>query len=84
MPAQVAYKQELQEASGIVFNSLFGLNNMPIKRYADYLIRRGELQSYMEVCMLAVCRRSQHESWKFAYGSMDLSSNSTSCAAVGQ
>ena len=54
----MAYKQELKEAYGIVFNSLFGLNNMPIKRYADYLIRRGELQSYMEVCILAVCTLS--------------------------
>ena len=46
---QGVYKQELQEAYGITFNSLFCLNNMPIKRYADYLLRRRELQSYMQV-----------------------------------
>ena len=58
MHVQVAFKQELKEAYGIVFNSLFGLNNMPIKRYADYLIRQGELQPYMEVCILLVCTLS--------------------------
>lgn len=46
---QDLYKQELQEAFGITFNSLFCLNNMPIKRYADYLIRKKELESYMQV-----------------------------------
>jgi radical SAM/Cys-rich protein len=46
---QGLYKQELKEAFGITFNSLFCLNNMPIKRYADYLIRRKELQSYMQL-----------------------------------
>lgn len=52
---QGVYKQELQEAYGITFNSLFCLNNMPIKRYADYLIRRKELQSYMEVLIGQTC-----------------------------
>ena len=46
---QEVYKQELDETYGIKFNSLFCLNNMPIKRYADYLIQRKELQSYMQV-----------------------------------
>jgi len=46
---QDLYKQELQEAFGITFNSLFCLNNMPIKRYADYLIRKKELESYMQL-----------------------------------
>lgn len=44
-----AYKQELREAYGIEFNNLFCLNNMPIKRYADYLSRRGKLQEYMQL-----------------------------------
>lgn len=44
-----SYKIELKEAYGIEFNSLFCLNNMPIKRYADYLSRRGKLEEYMQL-----------------------------------
>jgi hypothetical protein len=39
-----AYKKRLADDFGIVFNSLFTLSNMPIKRFADFLHRRGELQ----------------------------------------
>ena len=46
---QEAYKQELQDLFGISFNSLFCLNNMPIKRYADYLLRQGQLGEYLQV-----------------------------------
>lgn len=46
---QDAYKQELQQAYGISFNSLLCLNNMPIKRYADHLVRHGQLQEYMQL-----------------------------------
>ncbi|KAK9794624.1 hypothetical protein WJX73_000891 [Symbiochloris irregularis] len=45
---QDAYKAELESAYGIVFNSLLAMNNMPIKRFADYLLRKGELQEYMQ------------------------------------
>ena len=51
MLLQEAYKAELASAYGIHFNSLLALNNIPIKRYADYLIRQGELHSYMQVSM---------------------------------
>ncbi len=43
-----AYKQELKEAYGISFNHLLCLNNMPIKRWADELVRR-----YVCVCVCA-------------------------------
>lgn len=46
---QPAYKTELREAYGIEFNSLLCLNNMPIKRYWEYLQRRGELEEYMHL-----------------------------------
>ena len=39
-----AYKQELSEAYGITFNNLIALNNMPIKRFHDYLRREGKLE----------------------------------------
>ncbi|KIZ06859.1 Fe-S oxidoreductase [Monoraphidium neglectum] len=42
-----AYKQELWEAHGVAFNSLLCLNNMPIKRFADWLARRGKMEEYM-------------------------------------
>lgn len=37
---EAVYRQELQDAYGIQFTSLFCLNNMPIKRWADELLRR--------------------------------------------
>ena len=43
------YKQELREAFDVSFNSLLCLNNMPIKRYWEYLERRGELEEYMQL-----------------------------------
>jgi hypothetical protein len=47
MVLHVRYKQELDDAFGIVFNNLFTITNMPIKRFADFLYRRGELNEYM-------------------------------------
>ncbi len=49
-PAQDAlerdYKRELEEGHGIVFGRLLTLTNMPIRRYADWLVRRGEFEAY--------------------------------------
>ena len=46
---EVQYKQVLEENFGIVFNSLFTMTNMPIKRFADFLHRRDELKQYMDL-----------------------------------
>lgn len=46
---ETMYKQKLYEDFGIEFNNLFTLTNMPIKRFADMLVRRGELQDYMKL-----------------------------------
>ena len=43
------HTQELWEAHGIIFSCLFALNNMPIKRYVDYLQQRGGLEAYMQL-----------------------------------
>jgi radical SAM/Cys-rich protein len=43
------YKVQLEENFGILFNQLFTMTNMPIKRFADFLHRRGELKDYMEL-----------------------------------
>jgi len=52
-PPQVSleakYKEELWEDFQIQFNGLFTITNMPIKRFADFLYRRGELVQYMEL-----------------------------------
>ncbi len=48
---QEAYKAELAEAYGISFNGLLCLNNMPIKRYVDYLQRKGQLADYMQLLL---------------------------------
>lgn len=44
---EAKYKEELWEHFGIEFSSLFTITNMPIKRFADFLYRRGELEEYM-------------------------------------
>lgn len=46
------YKRELQRAFGITFNHLICIANMPIKRFADDLIRSNQLRSYLD---LLVC-----------------------------
>ena len=46
---QIKYKEELRGLFGIEFDSLFTMTNMPIKRFADFLVRRGEMASYMEL-----------------------------------
>ena len=43
------YKEVLKENFGIVFNSLFTMTNMPVKRFTDFLYRRGELKDYMDL-----------------------------------
>ncbi len=41
------YKRELKQHYGIVFNNLYTLTNMPIKRFGSTLISKGEFDSYM-------------------------------------
>ena len=46
---QDKYKEELSKDFGIAFNGLFTITNMPIKRFADFLYKRGELEGYMKL-----------------------------------
>ncbi|NNE92546.1 MAG: radical SAM/Cys-rich domain protein [Verrucomicrobiales bacterium] len=66
------YKREMKEHFDIDFNQLFCIANMPIARFASYLKRNGELQSYMEVLKDAfnpttveglMCRNTINVSW---------------------
>ncbi|MDQ3161191.1 MAG: arsenosugar biosynthesis radical SAM protein ArsS [Pseudomonadota bacterium] len=43
------YRQRLHDDFGIVFNNLFTITNMPIKRFLHELERDGELDAYMQL-----------------------------------
>jgi len=43
------YKRELNNRYGIVFNNLYTLTNMPIKRFGSTLISKGEFDNYMDL-----------------------------------
>ena len=42
-----AYKKELQDRFGIVFNHLYTITNMPIKRFGSTLLSKGLFEEYM-------------------------------------
>jgi radical SAM/Cys-rich protein len=46
---QAEYKKELFEHFGIVFNELFALTNMPIKRFGSMLISKGQFKPYLQL-----------------------------------
>jgi len=47
-PLERDYKRHLHEHFGIVFNRLFTITNMPIKRFEHALRRDGKLHAYMD------------------------------------
>ena len=46
---QAAYAEELETHFGVVFNELFTMTNMPIKRFADLLYKQKKLNEYMQL-----------------------------------
>ena len=48
MALESAYKTELQQRYGVVFNQLYVLANMPIKRFGSELMANGSFHRYME------------------------------------
>ena len=46
---EIQYKNYLKEKFGIVFNNLFTITNMPIKRYKHYLKREKLYDKYMQI-----------------------------------
>jgi len=52
-PSQVQlesdYKEKLQSEHGVVFNSLFTITNMPIKRFGSTLLSKGNFNEYMNL-----------------------------------
>lgn len=55
---EAAYRRELGARYGIVFNRLYALTNMPIQRFGNALISRGEFHAYLE--RLRAAHRSEH------------------------
>lgn len=43
------YKRELSDRYQIQFNRLLAITNLPIKRYANFLMKRGKLADYMHL-----------------------------------
>ncbi len=67
------YKKAMKEHFDIDFNNLYCIANMPIARFASYLKRNGELQSYMDTLKNAfnpstvgglMCRNTINVSWQ--------------------
>ncbi len=52
------YKRELFQRFGIVFNRLYTLANMPINRFGNILVSRGEFDQYMALLKGAHCREN--------------------------
>ncbi len=46
---EAAYREQLRARYGIVFNRLFTLTNMPIKRFGSMLISTGRFEGYMSL-----------------------------------
>lgn len=46
---QAAYKRELLERHGIVFNRLYSLANMPILRFGSTLVSKGQFDDYLRL-----------------------------------
>lgn len=43
------YKRELAQRHGIIFNNLYTLTNMPIKRFGSTLVTNGQFDQYMQL-----------------------------------
>ena len=46
---EVAYKKELAERYGVVFDQLYTITNMPIKRFGSMLLSNNEFEPYMDL-----------------------------------
>ena len=69
---EATYRRELAEHFGIVFNRLFTITNMPIKRFLHLLEREGSYERYMQTLLDAfnpqaalgvMCRNLLSVSW---------------------
>ncbi|MEM6287154.1 MAG: arsenosugar biosynthesis radical SAM (seleno)protein ArsS [Bacteroidota bacterium] len=45
---EAEWKAALKRNHGVAFDRLFALNNMPMSRYLEWLLEKGQLEAYME------------------------------------
>jgi radical SAM/Cys-rich protein len=66
------WKRELARTSGVTFDRLFVLNNMPISRFLEWLVETGNVNAYMELLVRAynatavdglMCRNTLSVGW---------------------
>jgi radical SAM/Cys-rich protein len=67
------YRRELRARYGVVFNRLYTITNMPISRFLDDLLRRGQYETYLEKLVAAfnpaaaagvMCRTTLSVDWQ--------------------
>jgi radical SAM/Cys-rich protein len=67
------YKHELEATSGVVFNRLLTIANMPIGRFGSVLVSKGQFEPYMTLLRQAhrdeneqsvMCRRIINVDWR--------------------
>lgn len=72
-PLEEAYRRELRARYGIEFNHLWTITNMPISRFARYLVQKGLLDEYLRKLEQAhnpqtvphvMCRRTLSVDWQ--------------------
>ncbi|MEL7363512.1 MAG: arsenosugar biosynthesis radical SAM (seleno)protein ArsS [Bacteroidota bacterium] len=69
---ETEWKVALEKNHGITFDRLFALNNMPISRYLEWLMEKGQVEAYLERLVNAfnpatidglMCRNTLSVSW---------------------
>uniref|UniRef100_A0A7S0B719 Radical SAM core domain-containing protein n=1 Tax=Pyrodinium bahamense TaxID=73915 RepID=A0A7S0B719_9DINO len=69
---EVKYRQELSTERKIEFNQLITIANMPVKRFFDFLRKKGTLEGYMDLLVrnfnaetvpLVMCRNHVNVGW---------------------
>ena len=70
---EAAYRSELKEHFGIVFNQLYTITNLPIARFAAFLRRSGQLEEYQQLLVNSfnpasvaglMCRSTLNIGWR--------------------
>lgn len=46
---EAAYRQELRQRYDLVFNRLYTITNMPIKRFGSWLVSKGQFDAYLDL-----------------------------------
>lgn len=55
---ELSYKKELKQRFGILFNNLFTITNMPIKRFGSTLLSKGLFDEYMQLLKSSYSRNN--------------------------